>query len=162
MDALTFANFYLVDFWVQKWWTCHYSEGCDGVFKARVTRLTLLILAYAVNNRILYESAWTRQPFDFEAQQDVRMSIVVGVPSVFSVTYILDLNHNIFKRSPLAYVRGPVLAALVIFTDFAEFYKRIKHRVMKLLPLENDADRGMEPMRTFALANDSVIENKKI
>ncbi|KAF9356183.1 Na+ ATPase [Mortierella sp. AD094] len=169
MGGLSFASFCIVVFGFNDGnlgsdCNSHYSETCDGVYKARATAyscLTLLILAHAVNCRALREPGWTRKHLaTLKYNKMLWLSIVIGALLVFPVVYIPTLNHSVFKHTSLSYEWGFVVADVIVFIIFAEIYKFIKRRVMKPLSIETDAEKEMDRMRTFSSV-DSVMGAKK-
>ncbi|KAG0309707.1 Na+ ATPase [Dissophora globulifera] len=170
MGALSFVNYCIVVFALNNGnlgsdCNGHYTESCDGVFRARATSyatLTLLILVHTINCRALRESGWTRKNLvTLKYNKMLWMSIVVGALSVIPIIYIPGLNHNVFKHSGLTYEWTFVFAAVIIFIGYAELYKFIKRHTMKPLWPQADAEGEMERMRTFMSFNDSVLEERK-
>ncbi|KAF8933568.1 Na+ ATPase [Dissophora ornata] len=169
MGTLSFASFCIVIFGFNdgdlgSMCNAHYSDSCDGVFKARATAytcLTLLILAHAINCRSLREPGWTRKNLStLKHNKMLWLSVVIGVFLVFPVVYIPGLNQNVFKHSGLTYEWAFVFASVIIFIGFAEMYKMIKRRVMKPLSLGTDAEGEMERMRTYNTFSNSALEQK--
>ncbi|KAF9102899.1 Na+ ATPase [Mortierella sp. GBA35] len=159
MGILSFVNFVIVVIAFNNsefgsGCNAHYSEVCDGVFKARATAyasLTFLILAHAVNCRSLREHGWTYTNLStLKHNKMLWVSIVVGAILVFPVIYIPGVNHGVFKHSSLTYEWGLVLCALVLFIAFAEIYKMIKRNVMKPLSLQETAEVKMDRATTGA------------
>ncbi|KAF9102219.1 Na+ ATPase [Mortierella sp. GBA35] len=170
MGGLSFATYLIVLFGFNDGQMGHecnreYSESCYGVFRARATAyaaLTFLILAHAINSRSMREPSWTLKSLaTLKHNRMLWLSIVVGVVLVFPVIYIPGLNHNVFKHSAISYEWGLVIAALVLFILWAEFYKFIKRRTMKPLVLQGDANTELERMRTYMSQTDSLDLDKQ-
>jgi potassium/sodium efflux P-type ATPase len=173
MGMLSFANYSIVLFGFNHGKMgigCNneWSEDCEGIFRARATSytcMTLLILVHAVNCRALRETGWTINNLKtLEHNKMLWLSIVIGAFLVFPVVYIPGFNHSVFKHSPISYEWGLVIAALLIFILFAEFYKFVKRRVMKPLHLEANGQLEMDRMRTYmtdASNQDSVIDDDR-
>ncbi|KAF9429229.1 Na+ ATPase [Entomortierella beljakovae] len=172
MGALSFAAFTIVVFGFNDGefgseCNSHWSESCEGVFRARATSytcMTYLILAHAINCRSLRERGWSMENLKTLKENTMLwMSIVVGALLVFPVVYIPGFNHDVFKHSPMTYEWGLVAAALVIFILFAEVYKKIKIRLMKPLGMEANSQVEMDRMRTYMTQftqGDSAIDEK--
>ncbi|KAF9364044.1 Na+ ATPase [Mortierella sp. NVP85] len=172
MGALSFSAFCTVIFGFnngQLGSKCntHYSDDCEGVFKARATAyasLTLLLLAQAINCRSLRDSSWALKNLKtLRRNKMLWLSIVVGALVVIPCIYIPGLNHNLFKHSSISYEWGIVLAAVVIFILFSDLYKFIKRRTMKPLSVRANSELEMERMRSFmsqTTQRDSVMASK--
>ncbi|GJJ74043.1 P-type Na+/K+ transporter [Entomortierella parvispora] len=170
MGALTFANFCIVIFGFGRGnlgYDCNatYSPSCKWVFRGRATSyacLTFLLLAHAINCRSLRESGWTPQNLStLKYNKMLWISLVVGSILVFPVIYIPGLNHDVFKHSGISYEWGLVVAALILFLMWAEFYKMIKRRVMKPLIIPTNSNLEMERMRTAMSQSDSLDMKKQ-
>ncbi|KAG0031266.1 Na+ ATPase [Podila clonocystis] len=170
MGILSFASFCIVLFGFQDGplqgaeCNSHWSEGCDGVFKARATGyacMTFLILVHAINCRALREPGWTIKNLKtLNTNNTLWLSIIIGSLLVFPVVYIPGLNRNVFKHTDISYEWGLVIVDVILFILFAELYKFIKRRVMKPLSGGTDADTEMDRMRTYTMQADSVMEIK--
>ncbi|KAF9943603.1 Na+ ATPase, partial [Mortierella alpina] len=132
MGGLSFAAFVIVVFGLNDGnlgmeCNSHWSESCEGVFRARATAytcMTFLILAHAVNCRALRESGWKIKNLKtLKENRMLWMSIVIGALLVFPVLYIPGFNRKVFKHSPISYEWGLIAVALVVFIVFAEVYK---------------------------------------
>ncbi|KAG0038573.1 Na+ ATPase [Podila clonocystis] len=172
MGALSFISFIIVLYGfndgplVGSECNQHWSEGCEGVFRARATAyacLTMLLLCHAVNCRAVRESGWTYKAIkSLEHNKMLWWSIIIGALLCFPVIYIPGLNTGVFKHSALGKEWGLVVASVILFIGFAELYKFIKRRTMKPLTVMNSSALEMERMRTYmSTHSDSVMDMKK-